>query len=299
MILLDGSDDQAPSLQSLLADARVAEPPTVGAPDDTCVIVYTSGTTGLPKGVMHSQRNFVTAGEAFVQRVHLQESDRVMIVLPLFHMNAMFYRLPGTLAGGGSAIIVPQVLRLDILGDGGRAGGDRGQFHRGDRRDPQSPAAQRVSTRHKIRAIYGSARAPPRRSARVQRSRSAQRLRHDRDSRRHLQSVRQAEQAGQHGRDRPDIPIRPGRGRSAASSTTTAMMFGDGEVGELAVKTPIVMQGYFRDPEQTAAAFRDGWFMTGDLVRSATRTASNFMSRARRTSSAVAARTSPAPSSTA
>jgi carnitine-CoA ligase len=33
------------------------------------------------------------------------------------------------------------------------------------------------------------------------------------------------------------------------------------------VKTPIVMQGYFRDPEQTAAAFHDGWFLTGDLVR--------------------------------
>jgi crotonobetaine/carnitine-CoA ligase len=39
----------------------------------------------------------------------------------------------------------------------------------------------------------------------------------------------------------------------------------DGEVGELAVRTPIVMKGYYRDPGQTAAAFRDGWFMTGDL----------------------------------
>jgi crotonobetaine/carnitine-CoA ligase len=39
----------------------------------------------------------------------------------------------------------------------------------------------------------------------------------------------------------------------------------DGETGELAVRTPIVMKGYHRDPEQTAAAFRDGWFLTGDL----------------------------------
>jgi carnitine-CoA ligase len=39
------------------------------------------------------------------------------------------------------------------------------------------------------------------------------------------------------------------------------------EVGELVVKTPIIMQGYFRDPDQTKAAFRDGWFLTGDLVR--------------------------------
>jgi crotonobetaine/carnitine-CoA ligase len=39
----------------------------------------------------------------------------------------------------------------------------------------------------------------------------------------------------------------------------------DGQTGELVVKTPLVMQGYYRDPEQTAAAFRDGWFLTGDL----------------------------------
>lgn len=41
----------------------------------------------------------------------------------------------------------------------------------------------------------------------------------------------------------------------------------EGGTGELLVKTPIIMQGYYRDPEQTKNAFRDGWFMTGDLVR--------------------------------
>ena len=40
----------------------------------------------------------------------------------------------------------------------------------------------------------------------------------------------------------------------------------NGSVGELIVRTPIVTKGYFRDPVQTAAAFRDGWFLTGDLV---------------------------------
>jgi crotonobetaine/carnitine-CoA ligase len=39
-----------------------------------------------------------------------------------------------------------------------------------------------------------------------------------------------------------------------------------GVTGELAVKTPTMMQGYFNDPEQTGAAFRDGWFLTGDLA---------------------------------
>jgi len=39
-----------------------------------------------------------------------------------------------------------------------------------------------------------------------------------------------------------------------------------GEVGELVVRTPTLMQGYWRDEAQTAAAFRDGWFLTGDLA---------------------------------
>jgi len=39
----------------------------------------------------------------------------------------------------------------------------------------------------------------------------------------------------------------------------------DGETGEIAVRSPITMQGYYRDAEATAAAFRDGWFLTGDL----------------------------------
>src|SRR5262245_18337180 len=55
--------------------------------DDICCIIYTSGTTGFPKGVMHIQRSFLLAGEAFVQRMHLQPDDRMMIVLPMYLMN--------------------------------------------------------------------------------------------------------------------------------------------------------------------------------------------------------------------
>jgi crotonobetaine/carnitine-CoA ligase len=39
-----------------------------------------------------------------------------------------------------------------------------------------------------------------------------------------------------------------------------------GVSGEMIVRTPIIMQGYFRDPEQTKVSFKDGWFLTGDLV---------------------------------
>ncbi len=74
-------------------------------PDATCIIIYTSGTTGFPKGVMHSQRNFIAAGEAFVERLHLQRHDRLLLILPMFHINAMFYSVAGTLAAGATLLV--------------------------------------------------------------------------------------------------------------------------------------------------------------------------------------------------
>ena len=90
-------------------DARAAEPRQPGVAATTPASSSTPrARPGFPKGAMHSQRSFVTGGEAFVQRVHLQDDDRVMIVLPLFHMNALFYSVAGTLAAGCSMMIVPR-----------------------------------------------------------------------------------------------------------------------------------------------------------------------------------------------
>src|SRR5690606_37689733 len=71
-------------------------------------IVYTSGTTGMPKGVMHSQANVVAAGEAFVQRLHLQPDERMLSILPMFHINALFYSVAGSWAAGASLHIEPR-----------------------------------------------------------------------------------------------------------------------------------------------------------------------------------------------
>ena len=108
LMLLDGAEPDAPNFFDLVARAPPVELPGDVKAEDTCLIVYTSGTTGFPKGTMHSQWNLVTSGEAFVQRIYLQDDDRVMIVLPLFHINALFYSVAGTLAAGCSMAIVPK-----------------------------------------------------------------------------------------------------------------------------------------------------------------------------------------------
>ena len=107
-VMLDAAAADAPLLDDLAKTAPQAALPGDITGESTCLIVYTSGTTGFPKGAMHSQKSFVTGGEAFVQRVYLQDDDRVMIVLPLFHINAMFYSVAGTLAAGACMIIVPK-----------------------------------------------------------------------------------------------------------------------------------------------------------------------------------------------
>jgi crotonobetaine/carnitine-CoA ligase len=87
---------------------RASRPAAGPDADATCVFIYTSGTTGFPKGVMHSQRSLLTAGEGFVARMHLQPDDRLLCVLPLFHINAIFYSLAGSLAAGATLILEPK-----------------------------------------------------------------------------------------------------------------------------------------------------------------------------------------------
>jgi len=107
-MLIEGRSEGAPSVQDL-ADAAPQTPlPVEIGPDDICLIMYTSGTTGFPKGVMHSQQNFVMAGEGFVERMYLQPEDRLLCILPLFHINALFYSLGGTVAAGASIVLAPR-----------------------------------------------------------------------------------------------------------------------------------------------------------------------------------------------
>ncbi|MFM8991887.1 MAG: class I adenylate-forming enzyme family protein, partial [Alphaproteobacteria bacterium] len=74
-------------------------------PEDTCLVLFTSGTTGVPKGVMHAHRSFVVAGEGFVERQWLQPGDRMLCILPMFHVNALFYSLGGALAAGATLVL--------------------------------------------------------------------------------------------------------------------------------------------------------------------------------------------------
>jgi len=267
VLLIDAAREGAPNFFDELArQPELTSPPPVTA-DDTCLIIYTSGTTGFPKGAMHSQRNFVTCGEAFVQRVRLQDDDRVMIVLPLFHMNALFYSIAGTLAAGCSTAVVPRFAASTFWDTAVLTGATEvniidaiGTILKERPRSEYRPA-------HRIRRVYGA------------RQNVLETFRDEFGIPHLVGGFGMTEIPGVTA-TLFDGPRKPGSMGPVALHPDPTRPWAEcrvlddegrdvatNEAGELAVRTPIIMQGYFRDPEQTRAAFRDGWFMTGDLVK--------------------------------
>lgn len=105
-----GAPDEGPpwvGFDDLLsASTRVIEEPTY-ALDDLALLIYTSGTTARPKGVMLTHDNVAAMAEAWIDWLEVSERDRCLLVLPLFHVNGIMVSAVGPLWAGASVAIEP------------------------------------------------------------------------------------------------------------------------------------------------------------------------------------------------
>ncbi len=260
---VDGPVLLAADLHEGAADGRG---PAAVDPDDVAVMIPTSGTTGRSKLVMQTHRAYVMAGEGFPWWLELTAEDRLMTSLPLFHINAPAYSTLGSVAAGASLVLLPSFSGSGFLDAARRYGATEfnsigamleillRQPERDDDADTPlrlcytgpSPSEERqleAEARFGLRITCGYA---------LSETPYGTVWRHGTRPYGTLGAVRQHPTLG-HVND----------GRVMADGAEVAV----GEEGELELRNPAVMKGYYEMPEETAAVLQDGWLKTGDLVR--------------------------------
>lgn len=107
IILTDGEEvfPEAISMRRILAHCPPAPKRIEVSAEDDASILYTSGTSGKPKGVLYTHGNLVFAGEVFSKQIRLAPNDRHLGIVPLFHNNALNHQLLPVVTTGASMVL--------------------------------------------------------------------------------------------------------------------------------------------------------------------------------------------------
>ncbi len=234
------------------------------AAGDDALLMYTSGTTGRPKGVLHTQSSLLAGGWTTAQAHELTPQDRAYCVLPIYHINGLCVTVMGPLVSAGSVTVCERF-------SAGRFWQQCGEFEvtwfsavptiisylvHGET-EPDSMVRQRIRF-----ARSASSALPP----------DVQRAFESRFGIPVIETMGLTEAAAQI----LSNPLPPGIrklgspgiafGNSIAILSPELVPLPPGQEGEIAVRGPNVMRGYFRDPTATAESrTEDGWLRTGDL----------------------------------
>ncbi|GAB0107717.1 long-chain fatty acid--CoA ligase [Nocardia sp. JMUB6875] len=250
------------------AHATAAAPidlPADRAPDDLAILLYTSGTTGQPKGVELTVANLIETARIFIDQLRLTPEERFGTGLPLFHVYGQAVCLITTLHAGASFSMVspfaPGAMietirdhRLTVVA--GVPTMWNAMLHSAGDYGPEDFASLRL-------ACSGGASLP----AEVIRAFT------QRFGCTILEGYGLTESSGAATYNPVDREQRAGSVGTALPGTEIEVRGPDGEVlpaetvGELFLRGPSVMRGYWHRPDATAADLSGGWLRTGDLGR--------------------------------
>ncbi|MEU7176889.1 MULTISPECIES: fatty acyl-CoA synthetase [Streptomyces] len=238
-----------------------------GAPADEALVqlLYTSGTTALPKGAMMTHRALVHAYTSAVVALDLRETDRPVHSLPLYHAAQLHVFLLPYLAVGAENLILdgPDPARLLELVAAGRADSlfapptvwiglsDHPDFAVRDLRGLR-------------KAYYGASVMPVPVLARL-RARLPQLAFYNCFGQSEIGPLAMVLGPDEHA-DRPDSCGRPVLFVEAQLVDEAGREVPAGTRGEIVYRSPQLCTGYWDKPAETAEAFRDGWFHSGDLA---------------------------------
>jgi crotonobetaine/carnitine-CoA ligase len=224
---------------------------------DVAVMIPTSGTTGRSKLVMQTHLAYVMAGEGFPYWLRLNADDRLLTSLPLFHINAPAYSVLGSVAARASVVVLPGFSAHTFLDDARRFGATEfnsiGAMLEILVRQPPRPD----DADNPIRICY-TGPSPDREHQLAIEERFGFEIVCG-----YALSETPYALIWKHG-DRPYGSLGSPRQHPTLGHINDARVRDD---GELELRNPAIMRGYFEMPEATSAAIVDGWLRTGDLVR--------------------------------
>lgn len=250
------------TIETLFADQGSDEAlPVPRGPDDVAAILYTSGTTGKPKGAMLTQANLVSNGDVLIDLWRFTPEDRLIHALPIFHVHGLFVAMHCAIFSGASVIFLAKFESGMVIAHMADATVLMGvpTFYT---RLLADPAFTREAAAGMRLFIAGSAPL----------SADTHRAFEQRSGHRVLERYGMTEtgmltsnpysgerRAGSVGLPLPGVALR-------VAEFETGREVPQGEVGIVEVKGPNVFKGYWRNPEKTAAEFRPGgYFITGDM----------------------------------
>jgi crotonobetaine/carnitine-CoA ligase len=262
------STRDAVPLPELLQAASISLPPTSVMEEDMAQIIYTSGTTGFPKGVIHVHKDFILTGEAFTLCAGIGEDDRLMAFLPLFHANAEYYSTMGALAGRASLILIAKFSAGQFWDQGVSYGATEFNFIGAVGRILCARPDKEFRPEHRIKTAYGAPVAPDVYEKFTRKFKIPNVI--DGYGLSEVPRVSQNPIGGIIKMKSMGIPARhPDPNLTFAEVKVVdeeGRPVGPGVKGELVVRSPVMMKGYFKDREKTREVIRDGWLYTGDFV---------------------------------
>ncbi|GAX91329.1 long-chain-fatty-acid--CoA ligase [Effusibacillus lacus] len=260
-------EDGSVGFEAFVAGATAPTPQTDLSPDDVAVLQYTGGTTGRSKGAMLTHRNLVVNAYQSHLLMRSQETvqDRVLTVIPLFHVYAMTSAMNAGIVGGALLILLPRFDLEEVL---------------------QTIQAAKPTLFPGVPTMYIAINSHPKA---VEYGISSIRLCVSGSAPMPVEAMKEFEaktegtiiegyglsEASPVTHFNPIEKRKPGSiGKPIPFTEAKIVDLGDGttelapgEVGELIVRGPQVMKGYWNMPQETEETIRDGWLYTGDIAK--------------------------------